>query len=330
MSRAMASPKKSVLSDPILVFQLMLAAYACYAPWGLNVLDGSVGRMLDIFNADVPVLTGTDVPVKTHFTGFPPLDNWIVFMIVFFWEALNGSHPALVIEGLYFFGQVTALWTLMCLEGNRIGNKGLAVAKVAMWLYIIHNLTIACLAPIYFIFYHQSSPTSRTMGLSTASRSTIMDSIRQMRYVPFSIFLGLMVPFSYNGLPSPDVISHTAQQNGIFITIFWPTWVMLLNSTFAWLDATFCSDTCTDIHDGYMKALRPVYTFAIVIGGFMHIGVVVMSLASLVFPGVFAPGIPELFHPLNLLLPTNPPVHTIGAGIFNFMKRDQWIGYLSM
>jgi hypothetical protein len=129
MTVATAPKKNSILSDPILALQVGLAIYACYATWGLNVIDGSVGRMLAIFNADVPVLTGTDVPVKTHFTGFPPLDNWIVFMIVFFWEALNGSHPSLVIEGLYFFGQVTAMWTLMCLEGNRNGNKGLVVAK---------------------------------------------------------------------------------------------------------------------------------------------------------------------------------------------------------
>ncbi|RDW80315.1 hypothetical protein BP6252_04953 [Coleophoma cylindrospora] len=327
----MASPKKSVLADPILIFQLILAAYACYATWGLNVLDGSVGRMLDIFKTDMPVLTGTNAPVKTRFTGIPPIDYWIVFMIVFFWEALNGSHPATIIEGLYFFGQVSALWTLMCLEGKRIGNQGLVVGKAMMWLYITHNLTIACFAPIYFILHHQSSPTSRTTGVSTATHSRVLSTIRHLRYLPLSIFLGLMVPFSYTGLPSPDVISYTAQQNAIAFTIFYPTWVVLLNYTFAWLDATFCSsDTPTDLHDVYMRALRPVYIFAIVIGAFMHIGVVVTSLASVVFPGVFAPGIPELFHPLNLLLPTNPPVYTIGAGIFNFMKRDQWIGYLSM
>jgi hypothetical protein len=130
MTVATASRKPSILADPIIALQIFLAIYACYATWGLNVIDGSVGRMLAIFNADVPV--------KTHFTGFPPLDNWIVFMIVFFWEALNGSHPLLVIEGLYFFGQVTAMWTLMCLEGNRNGNKGLVVAKYAKsTLYLI-------------------------------------------------------------------------------------------------------------------------------------------------------------------------------------------------
>ncbi len=200
-----------------------------------------------------------------------------------------------------------------------------------MWLYITHNLTIACFAPIYFVLHHQSSPTSRTTGISTETRSRVLDTVRQLRYLPLSIFLGLIVPFSYIGLPSPDVISYAATQNAIAFTIFYPTWLVSLNYIFAWLDASFCSsDEHKNLHDEYMQALRPVYVFAIVMGAFMHIAVVATSLASLVFPGVFAPGIPELFHPLELLLPTNPPVHTIGAGIFNFMKRDQWIGYLSL
>lgn len=200
-----------------------------------------------------------------------------------------------------------------------------------MWLYITHNLTIACFMPVYAILHYQSSPTARTTGVSTESRSTVLDTIRQIRYLPLSIFLGLMVPFLYTGLPSPDVISYTAQQNAVAFTIFYPTWVVLLNYSFTWLDATFCSSAApTDLHDAYMRAKRPAYVFAIVIATFMHTGAVVTSLASLVFPGVFAPGIPELFHPLNLLLPTNPPVHTIGAGIFNFMKRDQWVGFSAM
>jgi hypothetical protein len=199
-----------------------------------------------------------------------------------------------------------------------------------MWLYITHNLTIACFAPIYFIYHHKQSPTNRTLGLNTGSRSVIMDNIRQIRYIPICLVLGLMIPFSFNGLPSPDVISHVAQQNGIFITIFWPTWVMLLINGCALLDAAIFPDDGKDIRDLYMSALRTCYVFAIVIGAFLHIGIVVMSLSSVIYPGIFAPHIPELFHPLNLLLPTNPPVETIGMGIFNFMKRDQWIGYFSM
>jgi hypothetical protein len=105
---------------------------------------------------------------------------------------------------------------------------------------------------------------------------------------------------------------------------------MLINSGFALLDSYLFADEGKDIRDLYMSALRTVYSFAIVIGGFMHIAVVAMSLSSVIYPGIFASHIPELFHPLNLLLPTNPPVETIGNGIFNFMKRDQCIGYLSM
>ncbi|KAK8102451.1 hypothetical protein PG984_015597 [Apiospora sp. TS-2023a] len=302
MPRVMATSKKtSLLSDPVIILQLVLAGYACYATWGLNVLDGSVGRMLAIFKADVPVLTGTtDAFVKTRFTGIPRLTT--------------GSHPATIIEGMYFFGQVTAMWTLMCMEGRRVGNRGLVIAKAMMWLYITHNLTIACFAPIYFILHHQSSPTSRTMGLSTEPRSRVLSAIRQLRYLPLSIFLGLIVPFLYTGLPSPDIISYTAQQNAIAFTIFYPTWVRLPRGSARRLHAGVAARLRVRHRHRRLHAHRRR----------RHLGGVagVSGGVRRRHPGAVPPPEPAAAH--------EPPVHTIGAGIFNFMKRDQWIGYASL
>ena len=119
-------------SNPLIVlFLLSLSAYAFYATWGISLLDGTLNHMLDIREADIPIIPGTNEPLRLHFTGIAPIDYWYTIMVLFFWEAVDGSHPATSLTGIYFLGQLVGVWTLVYVEGSRIGNKGLIVARQA-------------------------------------------------------------------------------------------------------------------------------------------------------------------------------------------------------
>jgi hypothetical protein len=88
-----------------------------------------MARILAVRAAAVPRIPGSDQPLRLRFTGFAPLDYWFTIMVLFFWEALDGSHPATSLAGIYFLGQLVAIWTLVWVEGSRAGNRGLAVSR---------------------------------------------------------------------------------------------------------------------------------------------------------------------------------------------------------
>ena len=112
-------------SNPFLVsFLLFLSAYAFYATWGISLLDGTMSRILQIRGADLPLIPGTTEPLRLHFTGIAPIDYWYTIMVLFFWEAIDGSHPTTSLAGVYFLGQLIGVWTLMYVEGNRPQHKG--------------------------------------------------------------------------------------------------------------------------------------------------------------------------------------------------------------
>jgi hypothetical protein len=114
---------------PIRLVMYALSACAFYATWGISLWDGTMKHMLEIRGAEIPLIPGTDKPLRLHFTGIQPLDYWFTIMVLFFWEALDGSHPATSLTGIYFLGQLVGIWTLVWVEGSRVGNRGLSIAK---------------------------------------------------------------------------------------------------------------------------------------------------------------------------------------------------------
>jgi hypothetical protein len=130
----MKSPSSS--NRTVTGFLALLSAYAFFATWGISLLDGTLGLMLDIRLAEVPLIPGTTEPLRLHFTGVGPIDYWYTIMVLFFWEAVDGSHPATSLTGIYFLGQLLPVLTLVFVEGYRFGNMGLTIAR-----YIFHDYT---------------------------------------------------------------------------------------------------------------------------------------------------------------------------------------------
>lgn len=111
------------------IFMYALSICAFCVTWGISLTDGTMKYILEIRGEDIPIIPGTKESLRLKFTGIPPLDYWFTIMVLFFWEALDGSHPATSLTGIYFLGQLIGLWTLVWVEGYRRGNKGLLIAK---------------------------------------------------------------------------------------------------------------------------------------------------------------------------------------------------------
>lgn len=107
---------------------LGLSAFAFYITWGASLSNGTLDRMLHIRGAAVPCIPGTHEPLRLRFTGIAPIDYWCTIMVLFFWEAVDGSHPTTSMNGIYFLGQLVGIWTLVWVEGIRRGERHM-VAK---------------------------------------------------------------------------------------------------------------------------------------------------------------------------------------------------------
>ena len=102
--------------------QVSLSLFGVYATW---VLFGRSGTgQLFAAARKLGVLPNSILPVKTSFTGIPPIDGMFVTLNSFFWPMIDGSYPTGSLHNFQFAGQAFAYWCLIVLEGTRAGNKG--------------------------------------------------------------------------------------------------------------------------------------------------------------------------------------------------------------
>ncbi|KAJ5307078.1 hypothetical protein N7508_006093 [Penicillium antarcticum] len=300
---------------------LGLSAFAFYITWGASLSNGTLDRMLHIRGAAVPCIPGTHEPLRLRFTGIAPIDYWCTIMVLFFWEAVDGSHPATSMNGIYFLGQLVGIWTLVWVEGIRRGERHM-VAKAALWALAMQNFTLACIGPIYFALHLEASHNVRA------------PAARQLRYLPWSMVLGYVVPSIMLGLPSPNVVSYPAQQAAIALWTPFPVWVGLIHSLLSWCGGHIYNISPEPAAERsskiYLHAARPVYLFAVIGSAIVHIGTVVTSLSTVVFPSLFVASAREALAPQTLLFPRNLLLDSIGAGVLNFMQWDQWVGYAAL
>ncbi|KAL2802397.1 hypothetical protein BJX63DRAFT_437922 [Aspergillus granulosus] len=319
----------------LVIFLLSLSAYAFYATWGISLLDGTLQHMLDHRGADVPLIPGTQEPLRLHFIGIPPIDYWYTIMVLFFWQAVDGSHPSTSLTGIYFLGQLIGIWTLVYIEGYRIGNEGRTIARTLFWAILMQNLTLACFGPIYFVYHLTSSPTN-----TRHTQQTLLTAARNLKLLPASVLIGYILPSIWIAIPSPVAQSYASQQAAIAVWTPFPVWVSLAHTILTIGEVTLFNSASEKIvarsspaesRDIYNSALRAVYLFAIAGCAIVHIGTVATSLSALLFPTIFGAGYTEYFAPNTLLFPQNSSsVASIGAGVLNFMQWDQWIGYTAV
>src|SRR4051812_30259942 len=61
--------------------------------------------------------------LRTEYSGYKPVDEFIVMFIAFFMPLLDGDHPSITLQGMHFGGQLASYWVLIVVESFRSGNK---------------------------------------------------------------------------------------------------------------------------------------------------------------------------------------------------------------
>ena len=103
----------------------VLAALGFYGTWGRTILDGTLMRLFTALHYDERhFMSGTNEPLLTTITGvYWPIDYLLNVLILFFWEATDGSHPSTTLVALYFAGQHLSIAVVLYINSLRTGNR---------------------------------------------------------------------------------------------------------------------------------------------------------------------------------------------------------------
>jgi len=94
-----------------------------YTTWYLLYKNGTVELMQDVRDRGPHILPGTRDPLKKSYIGIGWIDYQLTVLTLFFWEAVDGSRPAASLFCFGFAGQATAAWSILYVEGRRLGNR---------------------------------------------------------------------------------------------------------------------------------------------------------------------------------------------------------------
>ncbi|KAJ5204309.1 uncharacterized protein N7498_005188 [Penicillium cinerascens] len=296
-----------------------LSAFAFYAIFYFSYINGldALGHKA----IDSGKLPGVNAPLRTHYTGVEPIDRILSLLTVFFYPALDGQSPTLLLHSIGFSGTFGAAWTLVVLESWRKGNAGTIAAFPAIFGLAAQLFTFAFAAPLI---------CGLQLGCSITARRPHADNIRVPRVVlavlPAIFVIGFMLPTHAMVLPTPDLISVDMKQIAIAIWQPWPAYVSILTTVAYYVLSPFFADN----QRSSMSSLRWVYAFAFVNASLSHLVSWIVSLATVVVPALFEDRFLDSLHPSKVFSVPLPwsglKVDSVADGVHVFLRWDYMIG----
>ncbi|MCJ1300474.1 hypothetical protein MMC08_003271 [Hypocenomyce scalaris] len=200
---------------------------------------------------------------------------------------------------------------------------------------LIQNLAYAVITPLYLILHLSTSPT--TISPSPADISV---DIFNLISIPISITIGYVLPAVLLALPAPSVLTFGRKQILMAIWQVFPISVDLLQRIIPVISSTILKGTDkrptppTSRAMGYIRAMRGVYLFALILSGFTHISAMTLTATSKFFSGLFAPEYVGIFNPSRVFFPrtisTATQMPSIGHGTLMLLQYDGLIGSASL
>ncbi|RAL03043.1 uncharacterized protein BO80DRAFT_351248 [Aspergillus ibericus CBS 121593] len=247
--------------------------------YGRGALDGSTDLLFRAVDRDTPyVFPGTLFTLRQTFTGiWFPIDYLLNVLVVFWFEAVDGSHPSAAAISLYFLGQL-----------------------------------LPCLVLIYSTSVRGDRPTPDLGWMILPA-----------------ILLGYFIPGVIMALPS-SLVGNPFQQYAIAIWNLYPLLVFACETPSTAKPKTTPAPT-EAIITNHLRAVRVTNTLALIIGSVIHLFILGVSLATVLFPSIFQPIYVAELSPSTLFFPpvSMPPKAVVpGDGVASLLLWDQFAGYL--
>ncbi|KAI0157181.1 hypothetical protein GGR52DRAFT_577175 [Hypoxylon sp. FL1284] len=308
-------------------FVYCLGALGTVQTWGRVVLDGSINYLLPaLYGTGQYTLPGTHFDLRTSFTGiYYPVDFTLRTLVIFFYEAVDGSHPTTSAIGIYFLGQYFGCLFTMYTDYLR-GPKS-RFLTITLWILLFQLTAFAASGWLWAL----SALSQLAISIPPNSKpdrarqaSAVSDTVSELVML-LALILGYGGSAVLMALPSPGVVSNDFQQ---FAVAGWNMFPVLVLGAYWLLLGSARLLGCTK-GPTHLVTIRIVNSIALVLTSAFHWGVTGLSVAATLFPAAFAPGYAEHFRPDRLAL---PPIaitqsQTFGDGVRSFILWDQVFGY---
>lgn len=281
-----------------------------------------------------PTLPGSEIVMRTEWTGVQPIDEVLCSMIAFFWIVISGSSPTLSFQSVHFYGQGIATWLLMLVESFRVGNSWKFISFITVFGLLLENVAMAVVLPTWCLLHLVSSP-SVSQSISPAIRQTsLLVHPTELKVLPWSVALGVGIPtfmmlYTQPGADGPFYMSSqfwilARQIHPVLTAIF-----HLLLSILAPVDTSFSSTT--DRNRNVSKALRKVYSVAKYITIVTHCSMMTLAICANILPNLFNEQYRGYFNPVTTWKPAQfwtddaPVATTIASGALLFLQWDELV-----
>jgi hypothetical protein len=113
--------------------KLALPLLFLIAVGGTHVLMNKNGTM-NLVKATIrsKKLPGTELALRTSWTGIKAIDNLVSLFVLFFMPLVNWKNPTITMQGAHFGGQLSSYWILVVIESFRMDNVGMAISMQAL------------------------------------------------------------------------------------------------------------------------------------------------------------------------------------------------------
>lgn len=200
---------------------------------------------------------------------------------------------------------------------------------------LIQNFTYAVITPLYLILHLSTSPTATS---PTATNLNI--EVTDLVAIPISVVIGYILPAVLLALPAPSVLTFDHKQILMAVWQAFPIWVDVLQRAIPFLvsnasnarrkPSTFPAEASSE----YIRAVRYVYLFALMLAGSTHISAMTLATTSKLFPALFAAEYVGVFNPSKVFLPSTISMTTqmssIGHGALLLLQYDGLTGSASL
>lgn len=200
---------------------------------------------------------------------------------------------------------------------------------------LIQMLTYAVITPLYLILHLSMSPTAT---FPTAKNLSV--DMTDLVAIPISVAIGFVLPAVLLALPAPSVLTFDRKQIFMAVWQVFPIWVDLLQRAIPFLvsmvsNAQRKSSTIpAEASSKYIRAVRYVYLFALILAGSTHISAMTLATTSKLFPGLFAAEYVGVFNPSKVFFPNTISMTTqmssIGHGALLLLQYDGLLGSASL
>ncbi|KAH9900511.1 hypothetical protein F4778DRAFT_739284 [Xylariomycetidae sp. FL2044] len=263
--------------------------------FGFNATVGTLSKngfgdvITDLTTGRLAFLPGAPQPFKRSYTGLAPLDGLLATLVAFWIPLVDGDVGGDVrLFYIWAAGQFASSWTLLVLEGLRVGNRRRLAGLVTVAGLLMQVATLTAVAPLYAVLHLLTSPTaSLRNGDGDAARRTLFVYLWDMALLPMAVTLSFVVPGVFMSMPHLFNQSADTHYSWLALWQFFPLWTILALKTLHWSCYLALGSLSPADEDGapttpgraYMVGVSGVYEFALTLCGVTTLPVLALTLA---------------------------------------------------